>query len=672
MQTRTTLKAALLSGAALALALPATAQDAVTDLDEVLLVKGKRLLKTDIATAETTVDQEEIEDRQASTIAELTDSVPGVTLINGQSPSGGGINIRGFGANSTFGSDQKVQIQVDDADVGAEELYRIGTQLYTDPSLYKEVTVVRGIAGTLEYGSGAIGGLVRLETKDASDFTGGVPGFRLRQSLQFSSNGSGLSSSSILAWQPTSDFEALFNYTYSRQDDQTDGGGNTIGNSAFALPSYALKLKKTFGDGDHAVSFSYTDTSSSERDVPYDTFQTTGGSFGNVDRDTKAKTATLKYSFNPADNDLINLDVIASYADSQIDQSYVAGSSTCDPANPAFTPCGFPFPTGGFGTTNADHRYETSKLTVKNTALFETGVIRHNLRTGVEFKHKKRLDAASAPGGTDKRIALFAVDDMSIGEMLTLTPSLRYETQDIGDNTTRYSNNALMGALSARYALGNGFAVFGSVAYTESLPIIDDLDNPAFMTQSEKARTYELGFSYDALDVFTAGDDLALKVNAYQTSVWDITSYTTPTRTPITDADLRGLELEASYSLQSGVYADLNANIQRGTYSSPAPGGDWAGVPADQLRLTLGKKWDQELDLSWEMVANKRMERTATPTPGSVVHNLRATYRPQNGVLDGAELRFGVENFFDKAYTPHLATRPAPGRTFKFTIAKTF
>ena len=658
--------AVLLMSAALLWAMPAMAQEGVTDLDAVTLGKSKREVKTDTATSETTVDQEEIEDRQASTIAELVDSVPGVTLINGQTPQGSGINIRGFGANSTYGNDQKVITQVDDADVGAEELYRIGTQLYTDPQLYKEVEVVRGMAGTFEYGSGAIGGMVRLETKDASDFTGGMPGFRLRQTLQFSTNGDGLSSSTIMAWQPTEDFEALFNYTYSEQQDQTDGAGNLIGNSAFALPSWQLKAKKTFGNGDHSLTFSLTDTNSDDSDVPYDTFQTTGGSFGNVDRAIHSRTGTLTYNFNPA-NDMVDLDVVLSYADQQIDTTYVDGSSPLQTGTAAAF-CANPF----FGVVCADHRYETTKLTVKNTARFDTGNVGHTLRTGIEFKRKKRLNATSAPGGTDDRIALFVVDDMKIGERLTLTPAIRYETQNIGNNTVSYSNDALMGGISAHYKFDNGFAVFGSAAYTENLPIIDDLTNPAYMTRSEKARTFELGFSYDRPDVFIPGDDLAFKLTGYKTKIWDITSYTTPTMTPITDGEMEGLELEAAYSMSGGFYMDLNANLQRGKYTVPAPGGDWSGIPADQLRLTVGKKWNQELDLSWEVVASKRITTSSGTTPSSVVHNLRATYRPQQGVLEGAELRVGVENLLDLDYTPHLATRKAPGRTVKFTIAKTF
>ena len=44
-----------------------------------------------------------------------------------------------------------------------------------------------------------------------------------------------------------------------------------------------------------------------------------------------------------------------------------------------------------------------------------------------------------------------------------------------------------MGGLSVRYAFANGLAVFGSVAYTEVMPIIDDLDFPERIVRSEKA-----------------------------------------------------------------------------------------------------------------------------------------------------------------------------------------
>lgn len=653
------IRAALLGSVAFSFAMPATAQEAYV-LDPIWLARSKREVQTDTATAQTVVNQEEIRDRQAGTIAELIDSVPGVSLINGAEPQGAGINIRGFGANGTYGSDQKVGIQIDGASVGAEELYRIGTQLYTDPELYKEVTVVRGMAGTFEYGSGMIGGLVQLETKDASDFTGGVPGYKLRQTLQYGSNGNQAVSSTILAWQPTENFELLGNYTYRSQDIMTDGAGDDVNPEGFSLPSYALKGKYTFGaTRNQYLSLSLSDTQSDESDVPYDSFTATSGSFGNVDREVHSRTAVLTYGFDHPDTDLINVTASLSYADQQIDSSYVAGSSPLE---------GTPGEASILALANADHRYETTKLTLKNQALFGTGLLSHDLRTGIELSRRERADASSAPGGTDERWALFVVDDVTIGDHWTITPALRYESQSIGDNGYGdYDNDALMGGLTARYAFGNGFAVFGSAAYNENLPILDDLTTPGYMRQSEKARTYELGFSFDRSGAFAEGDDLGIKVNAYRTSLWDVTSYS-----GVGEVEMEGTELEASYSTEAGYYADLSVNKVWGQQISSGVEAYWRGTPANTAQLTLGKRWGDEVDLSWEIVAADDMDRSASPTPGYNVHNLRATYKPQTGVLEGVEMRFGVENVLDREYRTHLATRNAPGRTFKLTLAKTF
>ncbi len=641
-------------------------------LGTLVLGESKREVQTDTAVPVTEVDQEEIDDRQAGTVAELIDSVPGVSLVNGSTPQGSGINIRGFGANGTYGTDQKVAVEVDGASVGAEELYRIGTQLFTDPFLYKSVSVIRGTVGSFEYGSGIIGGVVRLQTKDASDFTGGDVGFRFGQTLEFTSNGNGLKSSSILAWQPTQDMEFLFNYTWRDQSLQQDGGGADIGNSAFTLPSGLLKAKYTFGENrDQSLTFSLSRTSSSDRDVPFDSFTTTADAFGRVDRDITSTTGVLSYNFNPAGNDLLDLTVALSYADQQIDQAYVPGSSPLE---------GTPGGAGLLPLVNADHRYRTTKLTFRNTSLFSTGAVSHDLRTGVEFIRKQRLDASSAPGGTDNRIALFAVDDMRIGDAWTITPALRYETSRIEGSTApnngTFDKDALMGGLSVRYAWGNGIAVFGSAAYTESLPIIDDLSSPAFITQSEKSRTFELGASFERNDLFGAGDRLAIKGTIYQTDLFDVTSYTASGAAPgapLDRVETEGLEIEASYSMDSGLYMDLNANIVSGDEFSPGGGvAEWRNLPADSVRFTLGKKFGEELDLSWEVVANRSVDTAASTAAGFGIHNLRATYIPRAGVLKDAQIRVGLENVFDRDYTAHLSTRPAPGRNVKFTLSKLF
>ncbi|TYB86693.1 TonB-dependent receptor domain-containing protein [Oceaniovalibus sp. ACAM 378] len=642
-------------------------------LGTLVLGESKRQVQTDTAVPVTYVDQDEIDDRQAGTVAELIDSVPGVSLVNGSTPQGSGINIRGFGANSTFGTDSKVAVQVDGASVGAEKLYRIGTQLFTDPFLYKSVSVIRGTVGSFEYGSGIVGGVVKLETKDASDLTGGEIGFALGQTLEFSSNGNGVASSSVLGWQPTQDMEILLNYTWRDQDNQKDGSGGTIGNSAFTLPSGLIKAKYTFGQNrDQSLTLSFAKTTASDRDVPFDSFTTTSDSFGTVDRDTDSTTAVLKYNFNPISNDLIDLDVILSHADQQIDQRYVPGSSPFE---------GTPAGAGIIGLVGADHRYQTTKLAFKNTSLFDTGAVRHDLRTGLEFIRRERLDASTAAGGVDRRVAIFAVDDMRIGDAWTVTPALRYETSKITGSTAPndgiHKNDALMGGVSVRYAFGSGLALFGNAAYTEGLPIIDDLSTASAINQSEKSRTFEIGASYDRTDLFQSGDTFAIKGVIYQTTLNDVTSYLVPgVRPPAPTLDkieTEGLELELSYAMEIGLYMDLNANLVKGTEFGPGmPATDWRSSPADSVRVTLGKKFGDELDLSWEVVANKSIDTGTAAASGFGIHNLRATYIPQDGVLKDTQIRIGVENAFDRDYTPHLSTRPAPGRNIKLSLSRVF
>ncbi|AML53638.1 TonB-dependent receptor domain-containing protein [Falsihalocynthiibacter arcticus] len=637
----------------------ATAQEITEEngyLGSLELGESKRAVQVDTAVAVTIVDQSEIEDRQASTVAELIDSVPGVTLVNGGTAAGSGINIRGYGANASYGTDQKVAIIVDGATKGSEELYRIGTQLYTDPMLYRQVEVIRGTVGSFEYGTGIVGGVVKFETKDASEFTYGEIGFKLRETLEFVSNGNGFTSSTILAWQPSENAEYLFNYTRRQLGVQTDGDGNEINPASGGIddPSYLVKGKFSFGESnDQSVTLSYSDTNSDQQDVPYDSLSNLD--FGNVDRETHNITAILAYNYNPVGNDLIDLTALLTYSDEQID------STSLEPYSPFLSPL-----------LDADQRYETTTLSLKNTSLFQTGNAEHNLRSGIEFIRRERLDAYSAPGGVDNRVAVFMVDDIQYGDHLTYTPALRYETSTTDSNDSSviasYQNDALVGGLSVRYAFDSGFAVFASGAYTEGLPILDDLENPLYMTQSEKARTYEVGASYVRGDAFFGGDSLALKANLYVTSLWDVTSYT-----DIGQIDTEGLELEGSYTHQSGVYVDMNANIVNGEQIAlDGTSERWSRLAADSVGITVGKRFDEKLDVSWELVAAASVDDVDDPTPGYGVNNLRATYRPQDGILEGTEVRFGLENVFDKEYRTHLSTRNAAGRNFKLTLAKTF
>jgi hemoglobin/transferrin/lactoferrin receptor protein len=660
---------------------PIAAQDAAADagdaategfLGTLTLGESKRAVQTQTATPLTVIDDEEIRDRQAGTVAELIDSVPGVALVNGDTAQGSGVSIRGFGSNQTFGTDQKVLIQIDGATRGAEELYRIGTQLFTDPFLYREAEVIRGTVGSFEYGSGVVGGVVRLETIDPEDLTGGEPSAALRQTLEFGTNGSGVALSSIGAWQPTEDLGFLVNYTRRRLGFPEDGNGDIInpGREEIDDPSILVKGRYRFGDAKaHSIEASYQRTRSSQFDVPYDSFGNLTF-FGNVDREVEAETTILRYGFNPV-SDLVDLSLQYSYSDETVDQQAVS----C-PASPvgSVPPCS--------GLLDADQRYETTTVTLKNTAFFETGMVAHDLTVGLEYINRARADAVAAPGGEDDRWAIFAVDEIAIGDAWTVTPAIRYESSEVTGSTApndgTFSNDALMGGLSLRYAFGNGLAVFGSAAYTEGLPPIDDLEFPDRITQPEKSRTYELGFSHDRQGLIRAADTLAFKLTFFDSELWDVTSFVGagPASDPLDEIRTRGVEIEASYAMETGFYVDLNATWGDGDeVDSAGLVRDWRNQAQNNLRLTVGKVFDDTYDLSWETIVADGLDTgdPGTSGPGYDVHNLRLTVAPDGGgVWQDTELRFGIENVFDEQFTPNLASRPQPGRNVKVTLAKTF
>lgn len=659
----------LMAGASLlvplAVPLPAFSQQVVLDT---IAVESMRNVSTDTATSETTLNQEELDARQAATLAELMGTVPGVTLSNAATPQGSSINIRGLGADAgTYGSNTKVNVVVDGVAKGQEELYRQGSLLTVEPELFKEVKVIRGPGESFRFSSGAIGGTVEAVTKDAADFLQGDDTFAFRQKLAFESNGNGAVSTSILAWRPDDRLDVLAFYGIRKSDDYEDANGVVQADTGFKLPSYLVKAKYKVTE-DLSFTASYARNNIALRDVSYDFI---GSLFGvRVDADITDVTAYLAMDYTPSDNPLINLTAKLVYSDELIENLSGTTSSTI---------------------YNADNRTERLAFILENQSEFSTGAAQHSLLAGVEVGKRERSsishtgqNAGSTPGGTDEYLALYLTDEVDLGA-LTLTPQLRWETQKItskGNATpadgTSYKASDWAGALSARYAFTPEWAAFGTVAYNTSLPIIDDLTSATNMVTTEKALTYELGLSFDANDVITAEDNLSFKVTGFQTEIWNNTTYSNFNSAAADRIDLKGVEVELSYA-SPAFYVDVNASHMRAKWGD----GSWFNnAPADSLQVTLGKRFmDDQLDLSVEMRHDWATSRNvqhpmngggSITTPAFTTWSLAGAYIPNSGPLEGVQIRAGVENLFDADYTPYLSSRPAPGRTFKISVAKVF
>ncbi|TIT70107.1 MAG: TonB-dependent receptor, partial [Mesorhizobium sp.] len=156
-----------------------------TLLDKILVLSRTGETAIQSLASASHVDREQLDRRMATTSNEMLLGVPGVTVQADARRVSSSINIRGL---QDFG---RVAVIIDGA---RQDFQRSdhGTQstFYVDPELIKSVDVIRGpVANT--YGSGAIGGVVFFDTKDAEDFLKPEESWASALTGRYESNGKG-------------------------------------------------------------------------------------------------------------------------------------------------------------------------------------------------------------------------------------------------------------------------------------------------------------------------------------------------------------------------------------------------------------------------------------------------------------------------------------------------
>ena len=668
-----------------------------------IVADESRGVQTDSANPETVVELDEIENRQASTFSELLDSVPNVNLVNGATPQGTAINIRGLGSvGGLYGSDGKVGVVVDGVVSGSESIYRNSGLLSLEPELFREIKVNRGASGSFEYGPGFMGATIASELKEASDFLFDGDKFAFRQKFGFESNGFSRLTSSILATAPNDNINALFFYGYREVDDRVNGEGETIEYSRFKMPSYVAKINYSF-NSQNKLTYCITQTSIPERNVPYNALTLSDGlSF--VDRDTIDKTQYLAYNYNPISSDLVDFEV-----------KFSLKSEVKDIFNSTYVNRRTGLPSDIF---EGKHSTETSTLKICNNDYFETtNLISNSIIFGIEIS-KRTLEAKDnegnnlgyTSGGEDKSYTFFITDEIDANNGIYLTPQLRFDQQKlISKNNnfiyvdrfgvsnpaipdgTSYNQSSLTGGIDGRYQFNDTFSLTGGLFYNENLSGLNELRLDTVNT-SEKGVTYEIGISCDNSEFAKSEENiLKAKLNLFQIKIYD--SKYTEYALPDVDSDgndvenqcekilLKGAELEISYETPN-FYIDFNAGIVYGTaFTEDGHEVDYSQATAPSFQLTIGKYFlDKQLNLMVEpkrVMAQIRTDETEEinalyPSEPYTTFSVSSIYKPTEGFFRGFEFRASIENATDEAYRTYLSNRLALGRNLKFSISRTY
>ncbi|NVK35906.1 MAG: TonB-dependent receptor [Rhodobacteraceae bacterium] len=652
-----------------------------TMLDLIVIGAGRDKVAIDTPQAVTVLDQETIDDAQASTIGEIFSSVPGVSIVGSDRAGGQSFNIRGVG-DLASADESKIIVSVDGA-VKFYEQYRMGS-FFSDPELYKSVEVLRGPASSTLYGAGAIGGVVNFTTKDADDFIKDGHKAAVRLKSQYDTNMGGALGSVIAAYTFSDQTSVLLNGNFRSNQNFIAGSGDVISGSDAKSISGLAKVTHRFGDqGEQVLRASYQRWSSDADNTDYSQTGTLSA-FGKIDRDITDQTAVISYE-NPATaNSFLDLKANLTYSDTQVKQSNSDSGA------------------GGI-LSDSKYGYQTWSAKLENTFESKWSQFENYLTLGTQLSYQQRVaDSADGaitthPEGNDRKIGIFAQDELIIADKLTLIPGVRLDFVSLDPDSsivsaTSQSDVAFSPKLAALYKFNDTLSIFGSIAHTERMPTLDEMFSTAgpgrgwtvnrtasMGLEKETSNNYEAGFSVAFDDLVQDGDGFRLKATGFYNDLRNLIdtrssgTYAGPVSyyQNIGKARIMGIELEGSYD---STYAFGSFAFSRMFGEDLEAKTTLDSVPATTLNLTLGGKVpDYDLTFGWtgDFVATRR-ESNGTRFGAYSVHNLFASWKPQEGRMEDWEFRASADNIFDRKYLNSLAGDEGKGRTFKLTATKQF
>jgi hemoglobin/transferrin/lactoferrin receptor protein len=612
------------------------------------------------------VSRRNAQSAQAQSADDLLREIPNFSSAGGPRSLTEEPSLRGL-------SDRRIVIKVD----GIRRNFRAqyGGRYFFDPMLTDRVEVVRGANSAID-GSGAIAGTIQFFTPTTAGQLAGSPR-NWGTETQFGYQSVNQEFATLLSGYTQQDNVDLYGaFTTRNSDDIRAGDGSTIRPSSEQPDNTLLKAGYTFNPN-HRIEFRYA-RFYDESDLPVTPFQPAS----TINSPTKRKSAVTDYSAHyrlapEAGNKfhgIMDVNAIVYHSDYDIKTRRLSD--------------------GRFDQTT----FETTGTDVYNTANAKFLGADHKITTGVEYftnQQSGRRNGAFRPllgDGEDSNLGVYLQQETVLFDRLTIIPGVRYDHYELKpQNATLPSQDRdqVSPKIGVNYELDDNWSGYASWASAFRTPTLTELyatgtlfpgntliSNPNL--KPETAENREIGVRYKAEGLLKQYDSLRITVSGFDNQVDDYIEQvigTTQTQfRNVSQAELRGIELEAKYRIDQYAFGFYGGHIRGENKTQNVP---LADVPQNQYSLSFERS---SADNQWlfgtrvnHLEAQDRIppnQPLITTSKAATTLDIYGTWVPplKNNETGAVTVNFGVDNVTDVSYRRQLAFVPEPGRNAKVSL----
>lgn len=645
----------------------------------------------DIPESVSIISADTIANAQASNFEEILKDLAGVDTYGGPRANAQQVVIRGI-------SGSRVLYNIDGARQSFEGGHR--SRFVIEPELIKQMDVLRGPASA-QYGSGAIGGVVAVRTRNAADFFLGDP-----QDIQFGGlvksgyeEAGNEQSHHLIGYANAGTFDLVLQAGHRENDDFYDGSGNKVEYTADQIDSNSIKL--SWLPGDHSsITLSRT-TVIQKNTSPSNPANPASDSNPLLERENDTANTHLGYRLDYSDALLAAFEINLYQNKTDIVEDRVD-----EPRHDSIS-----FETIGgniyfnLGLANDDHQLSFGADTYQDTAS-----AKRNGEARPQF-----------PDAKQTIYGVFVQYQRDIFTDVSLIGAVRYDSFNSESNTDvapEVNKDAVSFRLGGTWDANDWLSLHAN--YSEAFRAPNLIENYAtgihFLgnefqanpdLKPESSANKEIGFSLNG-SIFSENDSYRIRVNLYQNDIDDfietqaiavtnmanVACLVAPTAPPgcvapgfapisvegtttainLEAARLRGFEIEASYAIGKWSF-DANYGSVRG--ESRTDGQHLLNIPADAFKLHAAREFEigeQNLTLGTRLSHYRAQDRTPEldlsgepALPPTDRYTIASAYMSWQA-SDNLAVNLGIDNLTDRRYRSHLSQLNSPGRSARLAI----